>query len=144
MSQENVTRLQTAVEAFNNRDGESSIACSRRTPKSCLSEPHSNAPPIEARTQASQYVAAVGESWDSLRWEVDELHEVGESVLALGRIRGRGRGTGATIDTSGGWAAEFRDGRITRFRTCTSRKAALEAAGLSGATHPMSGRTSRR
>jgi len=131
MSQENVTLLQTAVEAFNNRDGEQFDR---------LLAPDAEIVPVRAALEGttfrgpdagSQYVAAVDESWDSLRWEVDELREVGESVLALGQIRGRGRGTGATIDTSGGWVAQFRDGLITRFRTCTSRKAALEAAGLS-------------
>ena len=130
MSQENVTRLQTAVEAFNNREGE-------RFDR--LLAPDAEIVPVRAALEGttyrgpdagSQYVAAVDESWDSLRWEVDELREVGESVLALGQIRGRGRGTGATIDTSGGWVAEFRNGLITRFRTCPSRKAALEAAGL--------------
>ena len=130
MSQETVTRLQTAVEAFNNREGE-------RFDR--LLAPDAEIVPVRAALEGttyrgpdagSQYVAAVDESWDSLRWEVDELREVGESVLALGQIRGRGRGTGATIDTSGGWVAEFRNGLITRFRTCTSRKAALEAAGL--------------
>jgi ketosteroid isomerase-like protein len=131
MSQENVTRLEAAVEAFNNRDGEQFDR---------LLAADAEIVPVRAALEGttyrgpdagSQYVAAVDESWDSLRWEVDELHEVGESVLALGRIRGRGRETGATIDTSGGWVAQFRDGRITRFRTCTSRNAALEAAGLS-------------
>jgi ketosteroid isomerase-like protein len=131
MSQENVTRLQTAVEAFNNRDGEQFDR---------LLAPDAEIVPVRAALEGttyrgpdagSQYVAAADESWDSLRWEVDELREVGESVLALGQIRGRGRETGATIDTSGGWVAQFRDGLITRFRTCTSRKAALKAAGLS-------------
>jgi ketosteroid isomerase-like protein len=131
MSQENVTRLEAAVEAFNNRDGEQFDR---------LLAADAEIVPVRAALEGttyrgpdagSQYVAAVDESLDSLRWEVDELHEVGESVLALGRIRGRGRETGATIDTSGGWVAQFRDGRITRFRTCTSRNAALEAAGLS-------------
>ena len=83
------------------------------------------------RDAGSQYVAAVEESWESLRWEVDELRETSGSVLGLGHIRGRGKGTGATIDTSGGWIAHFRDGLMIRFHTCTSREGALEAAGLS-------------
>ena len=43
---------------------------------------------------------AVDDSWDSLRWELDEVRDAGDFVLGLGHIRGRGRGTGATIDTS--------------------------------------------
>jgi ketosteroid isomerase-like protein len=52
-------------------------------------------------------------------------------AVAVGHIRGKGRETGATIDTRGGWVAQFRDGLITRFRTYTNREDALEAAGLS-------------
>jgi ketosteroid isomerase-like protein len=131
MSQENVTRLQTAVEAFNNRDGEQFDRLLAADAEIVPVRAALEGTTFRGSDAGSQYIAAVDESWDSLRWEVDELREVGESVLALGQIRGRGRETGATIDTSGGWFAQFRDGLITRFRTCTSRKAALEAAGLS-------------
>jgi ketosteroid isomerase-like protein len=41
------------------------------------------------RDAASQYVAAVEESWEALRWEVDEVREAGDWVLALGHIRAR-------------------------------------------------------
>ena len=130
MSEENVGRLQAAVEAFNDRDGSKFDR---------LLAPDAEIVPVRAaiegttyrgRDAASQYVAAVDESWESLRWEVDEVREVGESVLALGHIRGRGRGTGATIDTRSGWVAQYA-GLITRFRTFTSREQALEAVGLS-------------
>jgi ketosteroid isomerase-like protein len=131
MSEENVARFQAAVEAFNQRDG---------TKFDQLLALDAEIVPVRAaiegttyrgREAGSQYVAAVDDSWESLRWEVEEVREAGESVLALGHIRGRGRGTGAAIDTRGGWVAQFRDGLLTRFRTCTSREEALEAAGLS-------------
>ena len=131
MSEENVARLQMAVEAFNQREGAKFDQ---------LLAPDAEIVPVRAalegttyrgRDAASQYVAAVEESWEALRWEVDEVREGGDRVVALGHIRGKGRGTGANIDTSGGWVAQFRDGLITRFRTCTSREQALEAASLS-------------
>ena len=132
MSDENFARFQAAVAAFNQRDGGKFDQ---------LLAPDAEIVPVRAaiegttyrgRHAASQYVAAVDDSWDSLRWELDEVREAGgDFVLGLGHIRGRGRGTGATIDTSGGWVVQFRDGLITRFRTCTSREEAFEAAGLS-------------
>ena len=130
MSQENVDRFQTAVAAFNQRDGGKFDQ---------LLAPDAEIVPVRAaiegttyrgRDAASQYVAAVDDSWESLRWELDEVREAGDFVLGLGHIR-RGRGTGATIDTNGGWVAQFREGLMIRFRTCTSRVEALEAAGLS-------------
>jgi len=131
MSEENVARLRAAVEAFNHRDGAKFDQ---------FLAPDAEIVPVRAalegttyrgRDAASQYVAAVNESWDALRWEVDEVRATGDQVLALGHIRGNGRGTGASIDTTGGWVAQFRDGLIVHFRTCTSRDEALAAAGLS-------------
>jgi ketosteroid isomerase-like protein len=82
-------------------------------------------------TAASQYCEAVEESWDSLRWEVEELRAGDNWVLALGRIRGGGRGSGAGIDARAGWVARFRDGMIRSFQTYPDRLDALEAVGLS-------------
>ena len=123
-------RLQSAIEAFNQRDGEKFDR---------LLAADAEIVPVRAALEGttyrgddagSQYCAAVDDSWESLRWEVEEIREVGESAVAVGHIRGKGLETGATIDTSGGWVAQFRDGLITRFRTYTNREDALEAAGL--------------
>ena len=78
----------------------------------------------------SQYCAAVEATWESLSWEVEEIRDVGDSAVALGHIRGRGRESGATIDTTAGWVARFSDGLIAGFRTYTDRREALEAVGL--------------
>jgi ketosteroid isomerase-like protein len=131
MSEENVGRLQAAVEAFNQRDGAKFDRLLAPDAEIMPARAALEGTTYRGRDAASQYVAAVEESWEALRWEVDEVREAGDWVLALGHIRGKGRGTGASIDTSGGWVAQFRDGLITRFRTCTSREQALEAAGLS-------------
>jgi ketosteroid isomerase-like protein len=72
----------------------------------------------------------VEDTWESLWWDVDEIREVTDAAIALGRIRGRGRDSGVAIDTAAGWMAHFRDGLIVRFRTYADRGAALEAAGL--------------
>ena len=130
MSQENVDRRRAAVQAFNQREG---------TAFDRLLAADAEIVPVRAAVEGttykggdagSKYCAAVEQTWESLRWEIDEIREVGESVVALGHIRGKGRGTGARIDTRGGWVAQFRDGLITGFRTCTSREEALEAMGL--------------
>jgi ketosteroid isomerase-like protein len=128
--QENVNRLQTAIEAFNRREG---------TKFDQLLASDAEVVPVRAALEGttyrgggagSQYCAAVDDAWESLIWEVDEIREVGEIAVAVGHIRGKGRETGATIDTSGGWVAHFDDGLIIHFRTYTDRKEALEAAGL--------------
>ena len=104
MSQENVGVVQCGnrIEAFNPRDGEAFGA---------LLADDAEIVPVRAVLEgtvhrgpdaASEYCAAVDESWESLRWEVEDMRDGSGWVLAMGRIRGRGRGTGAAIDGSCG------------------------------------------
>jgi ketosteroid isomerase-like protein len=72
------------------------------------------------------------EIFDEFRYEVDELIEVGESVLAVGRLRVRGKQSGATGMQSGAWVIQVRDGRIVSYRSYLRREDALEAVGLRG------------
>jgi ketosteroid isomerase-like protein len=132
MSQENVDLVLTALDTFNRRDGRSFDA---------LLTPDAEIVPVRAAiesavyrgpTSGSDYCAAVEERWEDLRWELDEIRDGGEWVLALGHIRGRGRASGAVIDAQGGWVADLRDGKIARFQTFSDRAAALRAVGLDG------------
>ena len=131
VSRENIEVMKTVIAAFNRRDGE----CFG----SFLDE-HAEIVPVRAalegtvyrgRDAATQYCIAVEESWQDLDWEIEELRDGTDWVLALGRIRGRGRESGAVIDAHGAWLARFRDGRVTSFRTYPDRGEALEAVGLS-------------
>jgi ketosteroid isomerase-like protein len=70
------------------------------------------------------------EAFDQFRYEVDEWVDLGESVLALGRIRARGTQSGATGVQSGAFLIQVRDGMIVSYRSYLSREEALEAAGL--------------
>jgi ketosteroid isomerase-like protein len=130
MSEENVEAMRTVIEAFNRRDGQAF--------GSFLAE-DAEIIPIRAAVEgttyrgpdaASLYCAAVEDSWDGLHWEVEDIRDGGDWVLALGRIRGRGRDSGVEIDAHGGWLAAFRDGLITRFQTFPERAQALKSAGL--------------
>jgi ketosteroid isomerase-like protein len=131
MSQENVGAMRAAIEAFNRRDGKAFGA---------LLSADAEIVPVRAALEgtifsgpdaAVQYCAAVDESWEHLRWEVEEIRDGGTWVLALGHIRGGGRESGAGIDARAGWVAHFRDGFITSFQTHADRWKALEAVGLS-------------
>jgi ketosteroid isomerase-like protein len=130
MSQENVEIMRSAIEAFNRRDGPRFGA---------LLADDAEIVPVRAALEgtvyrgpdaAEQYCAAVEESWENLAWEVEEVRDGGDWVVALGRIRGEGRGSGAAIDARAGWVARFQNGLITTFRTYPDRADALEAVGL--------------
>jgi ketosteroid isomerase-like protein len=70
------------------------------------------------------------ETFDRFRYEIDEWVDLGETVLALGRIRARGAQSGATGTQSGAFAIQVRDGMVVSYRSYLRREEALEALGV--------------
>jgi ketosteroid isomerase-like protein len=130
MSQENVERMRGAMVAFNQRDGAALDGFLATDAEIVPVRAALEGTTYRGQDAGTQYCTAVIESWESLRWDVEELRDGEGWVLALGHIRGQGRDSGAAIDARAGWLAHFRNGLITRFRTYANRDEALEAAGL--------------
>ncbi len=130
MSVQKVALLREATDAFNRRDGAAFDALLARDAEIVPVRAALEGTVYQGDDAGSQYCAAVDETWDSLNWEIEEVRDVGDAALALGRIRGKGRESGVAIDTSAAWVAHFRGGLIARFRTYTDRSEALEAARL--------------
>ncbi len=63
--------------------------------------------------------------------EVDELIDVGDCVVVVGRVRGRGRMSGIEVGDDDAWLWRFRDGKAVEYRECGTKAKALEVAGLS-------------
>jgi ketosteroid isomerase-like protein len=72
-----------------------------------------------------------GETFERLTLRVEEIRDLGESVLALGRFAVIGRTTHIEFDTEAGSFITFRDGKIATTHDYLSHHRALEAAGLS-------------
>jgi ketosteroid isomerase-like protein len=130
MSQENVETMRAAIDAFNRRDGDGFGAVLANDAEIVPVRAALEGTVYRGPSAATQYCTAVEESWENLTWEVEEIKDGDSWVLALGRIQGRGRGSGAAIDAKGAWLARFRDGLVTNFRTYPDRRDALEAVGL--------------
>jgi ketosteroid isomerase-like protein len=130
MSEENVEVMRGAMDAFNRRDGKGFDALLTEDAEIVPVRAALEGTTYRGSNAASQYCAAVEKSWEDLGWEIEELRDGGEWVLAVGRIRGQGRDSGAGIDSRAGWVAHFRDGLIAKFQTYADRSEALEAVGL--------------
>jgi ketosteroid isomerase-like protein len=69
--------------------------------------------------------------FQELRFEVEELVDAGgDGVLALLRMHGRGKGSGAAFDFRPAWVFRVHDGRVVRIRAYLDRAEALRATGL--------------
>ena len=78
-----------------------------------------------------QYMRDLGDALESAFVELDDAMGVGDIAVLVGRIRTRGRGSGAESDTPAGWMLKFREGKLVRFRAFREPKDAFEAVGLS-------------
>jgi ketosteroid isomerase-like protein len=76
------------------------------------------------------FLREVAETWEEFRPVPEEYRDLGERVLALGRLTTRGRGSGVPFDSPWGGVFDFRSGRIFRICTFLDHGEALRAAGL--------------
>jgi len=68
--------------------------------------------------------------WEDWRCEAEDYVVHGDHVVALCRYRGRGRGSGAIVDTKGAHLWTLRDGKAIRLEIFADRARALPAVGL--------------
>jgi ketosteroid isomerase-like protein len=125
MSQENVEIVRAAFEAWNRNDFDAWIQCFD--------------PEVQWSALLEEFRghAGIRRAWQSfkvdlqLRARYDDIRDLGDSVLALGELTGKGRITGLNISAEIAQLATFRDGRILSFRDFARHAEALEAVGLS-------------
>lgn len=70
------------------------------------------------------------EAWENIEYDIEELIDAGEHVIAVLTIRGRGRSSSAEVEFTrhaGLWT--IREGKIIRVVWFPRREEALEAAG---------------
>jgi ketosteroid isomerase-like protein len=69
--------------------------------------------------------------WGDYRYEPDELRDLGDRLLVIGRIRSSGLSSDAAIDTDYADLFTLSAGRVIREQAFLNRANALEAVGLS-------------
>jgi ketosteroid isomerase-like protein len=130
MSRENVELVRRSFEAFNARDVDGLVS---------LSDPDCEWLPFRAQLEGIVYrghagirkfVGDMDEDWEAFRVDPLELHDRGERVGVVGRVRGLGRGSGVDIDSTAGFVLELREGRITRVTSHSDPEVALDALRL--------------
>jgi ketosteroid isomerase-like protein len=75
-------------------------------------------------TMVARWVGA----WDDWREEIEEMHDLGTSVVVVSMQRGRAKGSGIEVKTRYAVRYEIRGDRITRMVLHSEPAEALEAA----------------
>ena len=71
------------------------------------------------------------EAFSEIQATPSELRDLGERVVAIGRLRARGKESGAITESAIAWIVKFDGGKVIRVREYLDPKEALAAAGLS-------------
>ena len=75
-------------------------------------------------------VSEISDAWEDFREEKEQLIDVGDKVLALQTIAGRGRASGVEVRARGALIWTIRDGRVVRVEVFDDQTEARKAVGL--------------
>jgi ketosteroid isomerase-like protein len=87
--------------------------------------------PYRGYAGLEQWMRDLDEQFAEWQTNLEDVREVGDRVIGIGGVHGRGRASGIEFDVPAALVAEFgADDRITRARIYTDVNAALQAVGL--------------
>lgn len=84
--------------------------------------------PAEVR----EFLGEWSEAFDDFSFQAEEMVDAGDSVVVRIRQRGRGKETGAQVESDAWQVFTLRNGKVLHCRGYESKAEALEAAGVSG------------
>jgi ketosteroid isomerase-like protein len=130
VSEGNVELARTAFAAFAQRDADAAVSVMSDDVEflPVTANLTTGGNPYRGHEGIRRYIDDVGRVWKDLRVYPSEFRDLGDTVVALGRIHARGGGM--IIDRPTGWVWRMRDGKIVWGRVYTSQEEALRAAGL--------------
>jgi ketosteroid isomerase-like protein len=131
MSQENVEIVKRLQAAFNEKDLEAFAELTTPDFEWTTSMTAVEGEVFWGREGIETYFESMREAWEEFRAIASEYRDLGERVLLIGRLEGRGLGSGVPVDTALDILFHCRGARISRQRSFLHHDKALRAAGLS-------------
>lgn len=134
MSQENVEAFKAVIEAINRRDWDALLA---GLDPDVEWHPTSLAPwageavVYRGHEAVRQWFKDVEEVFPQLHSEFPEIRDLGDRVVAIGKIRTRGEASGAETELPVAYVIEYENRKAKRVWSYLDPRQALEAAGLS-------------
>jgi ketosteroid isomerase-like protein len=139
MSAQNVEVVRRAWQAFNRGDLETFLADAADDVEFEEDPAFPEAAVFRGREEILTYLAGFQEAMAEHRFEVDELRDLGDRVLALLHETARGTNSGVDVDQRPAFLYEFRDGVIVRVRAYLDRAEGLAAVGAAVDGEPLHG-----
>ena len=128
MSEANVETAKRAMDSYNTRDLDYELMTPDFEWTTAMAGVDNEV--MRGREGIDNYYESLDAVWEHVRVFGGEWRDLGDRVLWLGQMEGRGRGSGATVVSPAASLYEFRDGRISRIRSFLDHGEALRAADL--------------
>jgi ketosteroid isomerase-like protein len=130
MSQENVDKTEAFIDAYNRRDFDAAVEFFDPEIEWVL-PPLQRSDSCRGPDEIKRFWQGLDETFEELRLDPQESVDAGDRVATRLRYYGRGRGSGAELETEMyHQVATFQDGAMVRIEYFTSWAEAREAAGL--------------
>jgi ketosteroid isomerase-like protein len=81
--------------------------------------------------QAQRFLEDFWRNFEQSHTDIEEYIPVGDSVVFAAHLRGKGKGSGVEVEMRNWQVCTIRDRKVIAYRMFTSKRQALEAAGLS-------------
>jgi ketosteroid isomerase-like protein len=133
MSQANVEAFKRAFDAINRRDAEALLL--ELDPNvewhgAILIAMGGDRTVYRGHEGVRDWLRDLYETLSEFHADYPDIRDLGDRVVAIGVVRGRGSASEAEIESPHGTVAEFKDAKGIRVRTYLDPKEALEAAGV--------------
>jgi uncharacterized protein (TIGR02246 family) len=126
VSEQDVRLVRQVFEAINRRDLQAMLdAYHPDADMSTLTSELVSGKPYRGHTGIREYFSSFADVWEELRLEPEEIRDLGDRILVVGRWSSRGRESGAEVESPAAWIFAVRDGRIVFSRAYRDAEEAL-------------------
>ncbi len=129
MSQENVEIVRRSL-AADPHDHEAAFADTRSDLEWVVAKEHPNSRTLRGHEEIVRYQEEWEEMLEDIRFDFGDYREAGDRVVAMGRVRGVGKGGGTPVEVPLSLVYIFVGDKIARIEEYLDPDQALEAAGL--------------
>jgi ketosteroid isomerase-like protein len=131
MSSENVEVVRKGIEAWNQHDADLWLSYAAPDVEWIPAGPAAVERSIyRGREEVASGFAAVWQTWELFQFDEDQVHDLGDSVLWLGRVKMRGGASHTELDQEFAVHSRLQDGQVTSVRAFLEWREALDAVGL--------------
>jgi ketosteroid isomerase-like protein len=131
MSQENMEVVRQVAEAWKRDDDAAWLAVWHEAAEFYPLRSQLEGQSYRGREGLRKFMNALDSDWEYVRFEVDDIRDAGEQVLALARFHARGRASRVELDYPIGIIMTVEQGLVVYARFYSDFREALEAVGLS-------------